>query len=185
MLQIRPANRTDCAELAILDDLGSQGLAQYVWAKDSRDNRVTPFEHGRNLLMEDSDAYSWRNATVAEKDGEILGMILGYEMPEDVKGTEDPVLSPLAYLQVKSAGNWYLDTLAVYARARGNGIGRQLLQSECGKAGKRTISVVTEDDNVRALSLYSSEGFDEVERRKQVKFSDSNSREWVLLTRPA
>jgi ribosomal protein S18 acetylase RimI-like enzyme len=115
-------------------------------------------------------------------------MSLSYmaEPPQPPRGVADPVLAPLIELAALAAGTWYVDALAVYSAYRGRQAGRLLMEAEIARADGRAMSLITEDDNARALALYASLGFREAARRDCVKFKPAQTtRAFVLLKRPA
>lgn len=188
-MHIRPARRSDAADLAILDDMASSGLASWLWQGAVDAGKAgTAFERGRQKLGSDKGPVSWRNALVLEIDGDVAGMSLSYmaEPPQPPRGVADPVLAPLIELAALAAGTWYVDALAVYSAYRGRQAGRLLMKAEIARAEGRAMSLITEDDNERALALYASLGFREAARRDCVKFKPAQTtRAFVLLKRPA
>jgi ribosomal protein S18 acetylase RimI-like enzyme len=64
-----------------------------------------------------------------------------------------------------SAGEFYLDSLAVLPCFRGCGVGRALLSTACNRAfaaGHMRVGLIVDFDNPRAEKLYSSLGFERV-----------------------
>ena len=189
MVHIRPAKRSDAADIAILDDIASSGLASYVLQQGVADGRYnTPMEFGRDgyAFFVDSP-YSWKNALIAEIEGDVAGSLLAFALtggPGD-SGLVDPVLEPIDRLKARAVGTRFIDSLAVYTRYRGNGVGKALVQAELARADG-AVSLLTDSNNERALTLYRSLGFAEVERRPVVPLSQGfTAKEWVLLMRPA
>jgi ribosomal-protein-alanine N-acetyltransferase len=80
-----------------------------------------------------------------------------------------------------AAGEAEILTLAVAPPARGQGLGRALLQSAAGHAaslGAASIFLEVGADNPAALALYASLGFGRVGQRKA--YYASNADAWVL-----
>lgn len=188
-MHIRPATRADSADLAILDDIASSGLASWLWSGAFACGEAgTALEHGRQKFAAGEGDISWRNASIAEVDGDVAGMSVSYPLAIVTEPDEAPnaVLKPLYELLTVIKGHRYIDALAVYNRHRGRGIGRGLMRHEIGRSKGATVSLITEDDNETALGLYRALGFTELARRPCNKFSPKQTtREWVLLTRPA
>jgi len=188
-LNIRPATRADSADLAILDDIASSGLAAWLWTGAVKAGKAgTPQEYGRRKFAAGKGDLSWRNALIAEFDGDTAGMTLSYPRASDIEPPSPPnaVLAPLIELLNLAKGTWYIDALAVYTAHRGSGVGRVLMQAEIERAKGGAMSLITEDDNTRAQALYFSLGFGETARRSCTKFSSNQTtRQWLLLTRPA
>ena len=186
---LRPAEKRDAAELAILVDLASHGFADWLWSGAIEAGvSDTALERGRAMMREDGAPGAWQDATVAEHGGEIAGVSIGYDLDESVRGiaAPHPVLAPLLALQVQVIGSRFIDSLGVYRHHRGKGIGRALLAHEIEKAQGRQVSLITESHNDTALRLYGVHGFVERARLAAVPlFENSKRHDWVLLTRNA
>ncbi len=187
-MHIRPATRADSADIVILDDIASSGLASHVLQVGVREGKYDrPLEFGRDGYAFMDGLYSWKNVLIAETEDGIAGMSLSFDLtggPGD-KGLPDPVLDPLEALKAQAVGTRMIDSVAVYTRFRGRGIGRALVEAELARAAGSS-SIITDDTNARALALYQSLGFAEQARAPFIAFSDNHAAtHWVLLTRPA
>jgi ribosomal protein S18 acetylase RimI-like enzyme len=186
---LRPAERKDAAELAILVDIGSHGFASWVWFAEVTSGKAdTSLEQGRLKMSRDGEWGSWQNAVVAEAYGEVAGAAVGYELGEGIHAlqTDRAALVPVITMQKTVAGGWFIGTLAVYRHLRGIGIGMKLLGDQIDKANGLPVSLITSSDNEAALSLYKKNGFSEADRADAVPiFESSRKHEWVLLTRLA
>jgi len=187
-LHIRPATRADSADIVILDDIASSGLASHVLQAGVRDGAYDrPLEFGRDGYAFIDGPFSWKNVLIAETGDGVAGMSLSFDLtggPGD-KGLDDPVLEPLEALKAQVVGTRMIDSVAVYRRFRGQGIGRALVQAELARATGPS-SIITDDSNAAALALYQSLGFEEQARAQYRAFSDNHTAtQWVLLTRPA
>ncbi|WP_331374148.1 GNAT family N-acetyltransferase [Sinorhizobium chiapasense] len=184
---LRPARRSEAAELAVLIDIASHGFAAWLWYGGVlRGVAETAFEHGRNKLREDVGRGTWCDAIVAEVEDEIAGVAVSYAIDPSVHEIEakHQVLVPLLALQKQVVGHWFIDSLGVYKHRRGRGIGRALLEHEIARAGSAPVSLITESHNERAQALYRINGFEEVVRIEAVPlFEDSRKHDWVLFTR--
>ncbi|OAP34446.1 acetyltransferase [Sinorhizobium glycinis] len=184
---LRPAMRSEAAELAILVDIASHGFASWLWYGGVLSKSAeTAFEHGRNRMRQDSGLGTWRDAVVAVLGDEIVGVAISYAIDTSISEIEPkhPVLAPLLALQKQVVGHWFIDSLGVYTAHRGKGIGRALLENEFSRAGKAPVSLITESHNDKAQSLYRVKGFEEVARARAVPlFEDSRKHDWVLFTR--
>lgn len=186
---LRKATRQDAAELAILIDIASHGLASWMWYGAVIDGRTdTSFERGRQRMLEDGDRpAAWKNAMVAEVDGDVAGAVIAYRLDENLANAvpPHPVIEPLMALQCEALGSWYIDSLAIYRAYRRQGIGRKLLEDQLARA-TADASLITESDNGTAQALYRSEGFVETARRQAVPLSENSKRhDWVLMIRKA
>ena len=188
-MNIRPATRADSADIAVLDDIASSGLAAWLWNGAVKAGKASSaLEFGRQKFASGTGDASWRNALIAEIDGDTAGMTVSYPRTSDIEPPSPPnaVLAPLIELLNLAKGTWYVDALAVYTAHRGGGVGRVLMQAEIERAKGGVMSLITEDDNTRAQALYFSLGFGETARRPCTRFSSNQTtREWLLLTRPA
>jgi ribosomal protein S18 acetylase RimI-like enzyme len=188
-LLIRRAERRDAAELAILADIASHGFASWLWYGAVIKGEVdTAMERGRARMADDTLDDGWRNASIAEIDGETVGASVGHAVPENLaKGSSPhPSLAPLFMLQQRIIGHWFIDSVAVYRPHRGKGIGRRLVQHEVSRAGNAELGLITESHNATAQGLYKALGFQERARVDAYSISENNRPfQWVLMTRPA
>ncbi|HEV7307897.1 GNAT family N-acetyltransferase [Ensifer sp.] len=184
---IRPAERREAAELAILVDIAAHGFASWLWYGSVQHGVTdTAFERGRNKLREDQGPGNWRDALVAEVDDEVAGLSVAYAIGADVSEVVagHPVLEPLLALQRQIAGHWFIESLGVYRHQRGRGVGGSLLAREFKRAGPAPVSLITESHNMKAQALYRANGFDEAARVEAVPlFEESKKHDWVLFTR--
>jgi len=187
VLVLRAAERKDAAELAVLVDIASHGFATWLWyGAVMRGDKDTAMEQGRSRMRNDHEPGTWKDATVAEWDGEIAGVSIGYDLEESVRDmvAPHPVIKPLLDLQVTVIGSRFIDSLGVYRHHRRKGIGRALLAREIEKAEGRQVSLITESHNKTAQALYFASGFVEKARLPAVPlFEDSKRHDWVLLAR--
>jgi ribosomal protein S18 acetylase RimI-like enzyme len=187
VLVLRAAERKDAAELAVLVDIASHGFATWLWyGAVMRGDKDTAMEQGRSRMRNDHEPGTWKDATVAEWDGEIAGVSIGYDLEESVRDmvAPHPVIKPLLDLQVTVIGSRFIDSLGVYRHHRRKGIGRALLAREIEKAKGRQVSLITESHNKTAQALYFASGFVEKARLPAVPlFEDSKRHDWVLLAR--
>jgi len=144
---IRRAGKGDAAELAILADICSHGFASWFWYGAVLDgSKETAFEQGRCFMRSDTHRAAWKDASVAVIDDEIAGLVIGHAIEPSTAGetAPHPVVEPLLALQKTLAGHWYVDTLGVYRRHRGKGLGKRLLEHEMARGEGRPISLITE-----------------------------------------
>ena len=188
-MHIRNAKLPDCADLAILDDIAGHGLTSHVWAIAAKGaGTASAFEFGRDTYRSHDTPCNWTNARIAEQDGELAGMAVGYRLPEDSDFSRPihPLFAPVYRLFAKATGSWLLDALAVYTRHRGQGLARRLLADQVQRATGHAMALVCADDNAPALSLYAAHGFETAARAPFVAHGKPrNTREWLLLKRPA
>ncbi|MBW9061797.1 GNAT family N-acetyltransferase [Rhizobium herbae] len=187
VLVLRAAQRKDAAELAVLVDIASHGFATWLWyGAVMRGDKDSAMEQGRSRMRNDHEPGTWKDAMVAEWDGEIAGVSIGYDLEESVRDmvAPHPVIKPLLDLQVTVIGSRFIDSLGVYRHHRRKGIGRALLAREIEKAKGRQVSLITESHNETAQALYFASGFVEKARLPAVPlFENSKRHDWVLLAR--
>ena len=124
------------------------------------------------LAARDVSQYSYRNALVAEVDGDVVGAIIGYD-----GARLEELRKPLYELMIEkfgsvrpvedetSAGEFYLDSLAVLPEYRGCGVGAALLAAARDRAfaaGHERVGLIVDLANPRAEALYQSLGFQRV-----------------------
>jgi len=193
-ITLRPAKKSDAADLALLDNLAGHGISLWFWQKAMGATRLgDAFIYGKNRLTADDAFYGWRGTNVAvDNDDCVLGSVCSYINPEnDEDGKEvkraAPVFVPVFELFEKVIGSWLIDSLAVFPNVQGQGIGKRLLDDSLrrGKAlGSTEASLVTEDSNENAIGLYEARGFKTIATRKYIEFDGpSATNEWLLMTK--
>ncbi|MCR4765004.1 MAG: GNAT family N-acetyltransferase [Bacteroidaceae bacterium] len=118
--------------------------------------------------------YSYRNALIAYVNGVAAGAIVGYDgaMLQQLK---QPTLSYIhqqtgTMLQITDetqAGEFYLDTLAVFPAFRHQGVAKQLILAFCENAsikGHQHVGLLVDVSNPQAEELYHSLGFKRINR---------------------
>lgn len=192
-VHLRPALKSDSADLALLDNIAGFGLSHWLWQRLGNTDRVEQaYVYGREKFTDDSSPHGWKSATVAIENDMIIGMATSYIMPTPDKDEYTalkqmaPVFAPVFELHEYVAGNWYLDAIATYPQARGKGIGSMLMDDSLIKGrhiGAKKISLVAEDCNKNAVAFYKSRGFVLVASRPMVDFEYVNgSKNWLLMT---
>jgi ribosomal protein S18 acetylase RimI-like enzyme len=191
-LVIRPARKADASDIALLVNIAAHGGPAEGWAVDKdADGTYDPIEVGRLRALRDTGPFTWRNATMAESDGEIVGMVLGYREPDEappVPADAPPFFVPLYELEGEAAGHWYINMLGVYVSSRGKGIGSKLLdvaEARRAETKARGLALIVEDVNAGARKLYERRGFAVHARRKIVPFPGGgpDGEEWLLMVK--
>lgn len=183
---IRPAERSDAADLARLVDLAGEGLPAYFWTMAAEPGE-TAVDVGIRRAERDEGAFSWRNAVVAEIGGGVAGALIDYriaDVPEPLD-EQPPMFRPLQELENQALGTHYVNVLATYPRFRGRGVGSRLLaEAEAHGSGARGMSLIVADGNGTARRLYERAGYVERARARMVKEDwASESSEWVLMVK--
>lgn len=124
------------------------------------------------LAVREVSQYSFRNALVAEVDGDVVGAIIGYD-----GARLEELRKPLYELMIEkfgnvptvedetSAGEFYIDSIAVLPQWRGCGVGGALLSAVRDRAfaaGHERVGLIVDFANPRAEALYNSLGFERV-----------------------
>ena len=77
----RPATKADAAALAVLVDIAGEGLPAYLWST-LRAPGQSLLEVGRERAGREEGGFSYRNAIIAELDGEIAAALVGYRLDD-------------------------------------------------------------------------------------------------------
>ncbi|WP_421723638.1 GNAT family N-acetyltransferase [Bauldia sp.] len=185
---IRPATLRDATHLTALVDIAGEGLASYFWSQMAEPAQ-SPFEVGRARAQRDDGSFTWRNAHVAEIDGEVVGALVGYRIPDEPDDDELPeIVRPLGELEAEAPGYWYVNVLAVFPEYRGRGVGAALLRDADAIGRERApagMAIIVASYNDGAIRLYGRHGYREAARRDIVPFPGAPpGGAWVLLTKP-
>ena len=162
--KMRPAQKTDALALAKLIDTAGEGIPSWLWAKQAGDGQ-SPLDIGVQRASREEGGFSYKNAMVAEHDGAVAGMLLSYaitEAPEDDPDSLPPAIAPFVELEAHSVGTWYINALAVFPRARGRGIGSDLLclaETLAVDNGQTKLSIQVYAQNHGAVRLYQRMGY--------------------------
>ena len=167
---LRRAGDGDSRKIAELFRISAGGVADYIW------QLLAPEFPGLSLLDigecrygREGEAFSYQHCTIADRDGEVAGMLHGYEMPAGTAPEDDPVLRPYAELEVP--GSFYISGVAVYDRFQGAGIGNQLMDHARQIAmadGLSSLCLIVFAQNEGAVSLYRWLGYKIADRRAVV-----------------
>ncbi len=141
-----------------------------LWAIGIADAKDTDIKKLSNVCAMEDVLYSYENTLIAEVDGQPAGIMISYDGAlysalriktfSEVGSSMKCDLSTMA--DETTAGEYYLDSLAVSHEFRHRGIGRALLTAaiEQGKAlGIEKATLLVSPKNTHALRLYSSLGF--------------------------
>lgn len=188
-MNIREARISDTAHLVRFINMAADDLPLHFWRK-TVGSEGDPWALGQERAARETGNFSYRNAWLAEIDGEIAACLLGYaaENPGPIDADTPAIFVPLLELEALAPGSWYLNVLATYQDFRGKGLGSALLAraEKIAAAGNfPTISLIAADTHQDALRLYAAKGYREVARRPVVKEDwDVAASEWILFTKP-
>jgi ribosomal protein S18 acetylase RimI-like enzyme len=191
-LTIRPATRSDASEVALLVNIATHGGIRLGWEHDARaEGTYDPLEVGRLDMLDEESELNWRNATMAESDGEVAGMLLGYPEPDEMgpfPGNLEGFLVPIVELEWLAAGQWFISMLGVHAPWRGRGVGSRLLavaEDKRAETKRRGLALIVEDRNIGARALYERMGFAVTASRPMRHYPDGTqpSKDWLLMVK--
>jgi GNAT superfamily N-acetyltransferase len=166
---LRAARPDDCRRIAELFRISSDGIADYVWSRLQKEYPgLSLLEIGERRYARENTAFSYQNCVVAERAGEVVGMLHAFVIEPAAAATlePDPVLRPYAELEVP--GSLYVSGLALLPGERGRGVGARLLQVARERArelGCPEVSLICFAANEGARRLYAREGFRVIDRR--------------------
>lgn len=163
----RAAVKGDAPEIAALFRISSDGVAEYVWSGMSSEYPgLSPIEIGAARYSSKDGNFSYRNCVVAERDGEVVGLLCTFPIPDRSEASSepsepsDPVMEP--YERLEAPGSLYICSLALFDGHRGAGIGTEMLslaRSEARDRGFDILSLLVFEENEGAVRLYEREGF--------------------------
>ena len=188
-MSIRAARATDADHLTRFINMAADDLPLHFW-KRSVGAEGDPWAYGRERAARETGNFSFRNAWLAEANGEVAACLLGYpaDEPAPIAPDTPPIFVPLLELEALAPGAWYLNVLATYEAHRGKGLGSALLakaEDIARTAGHQTISLIAEDTHQDALRLYTAKGYREVARRPVVKGDwQVEAQDWILMVKP-
>jgi ribosomal protein S18 acetylase RimI-like enzyme len=160
--------------MAELMDIAGHGLPAYVWSL-SAESGQEPIEVGTARAAREDGNFSYRNAVVAEEDGEVVALLLAYRLPQDGEGVDPDevpeLMRPLVELDLLAPGTFYVNGLAVLPAHQGRGLGSRLLEVAnvlAAEAGCDELSIQVFEQNEAALRLYERHGYRIAARRQAV-----------------
>jgi ribosomal protein S18 acetylase RimI-like enzyme len=189
MLVLRPATNGDARAIAELMDIAGERIPSIMWSAAALPGQ-TALEVGAMRAARRHVSFSFENATIAESEGEVLGMLLGYPIdgtdPGDLSAVP-PMIRPLVRLECLAPGTWYLNAVATVPHYRGKGLGRLMLNKADAlalEAGRAVTSLIVAGSNEHAVRLYEGYGYRVAQREPVVPHPDLHTRgDWLLMTR--
>lgn len=185
---LRSATPADCAHLVLFADMATRRLTSFLWGQMAAPGQSV-FEIGRNVIRHAEGHFThFANWRVAEHEGEVVGALNGYVIPEpsDTPPAVPEVVKPLNELKNMATGTWYVSAAAIYPEHQGRGFGARLLaegESMARSAGKAQMTLMVGSFNPGAYRLYQRCGFTEWARRPFCAFPGSDEGEWILMVR--
>jgi len=186
---LRPGTLDDADALAELINYAGEGMPHYLWGKMAQAGE-TAWDVGRRRACRDEGSFSYRNAVVADVEGEAVACLIGYVIPDApvvIDKAMPAMFVPLQELENVAPSTWYINVLAAQPRFRGQGLGTKLIltaEEKAIEAGCKGLSIIVADANSGARSLYERLGYDVQATRPMVKEDwESPAANWVLLTK--
>jgi ribosomal protein S18 acetylase RimI-like enzyme len=187
--RLRQGAIDDANALAELINYAGEGLPLYLWSGMAEEGE-TAWDVGRRRAQRDEGSFSYRNAVIAEVDGQPAACLIGYAIPGEPApiGSDMPAMFvPLQELENLAPDTWYINVLAARPEFRGRGLGTRLIElaeEKAAEAGCGGLSIIVSDANRGARRLYERCGCTEAATRPMVKETWENAgRNWVLLTK--
>ncbi len=189
-MNIRKAVKTDAPELAHLINIAGEGMPEYLWS-GMAENGDTAMDTGIKRAGRDEGGFSYRNATVADLDGRVAGMVLDYLQPDPYDAgdidTLPGVVRPLIELEAMEAGSWYVNAIAIHEPYRRRGLATALLalsETSALMAGTDRISIIVAARNKTAYNLYASRGYRERASKPIVPYPGCrHGGDWLLMVK--
>lgn len=179
--RFRAATVNDCPKIAQLFSIASGGVADYIWSTLQADYpSLSLMEIGTKRYAEGETDFSYRNSVVVECD-DVIGMMVTFPVQaseaesehnsevannSEVSSSETNVLAPYYRLKLKALETWYIGGLALFPEFRVQGIGSHLLsiaRQQAQEQGFPELSLLTFEQNERAVKLYKRNGFKVIE----------------------
>jgi ribosomal protein S18 acetylase RimI-like enzyme len=161
-IQLRPAQPANAEVAAVL--LYSAYTHTQVAYPLPKEQAQEWIKHLQRYFRQDGNRFSYQNIHVAERDSEIVGLVLGFGGRDEsqLNAAVGPWLEREAH-----DDEWYVDALAVFKNWTRHGIGTSLMQTAERQArqqgySKLALNVATE--NQQALDMYTHLGYMATER---------------------
>ena len=165
-LKIRKATPDDAPLLLSVVDMASGGVVPALWsqmAPPGTDSSIV----GRALIEAEAGEFSYRNASIAEREGAKLGGLIGYVLPTTPQPIGPDI--PEAFVEIEKLAqlvpdHWYINFMAAVPEGRRQGVGAALLNAAEEQARKRFcpgLALIVAASNEDAIRVYRQAGFAE------------------------
>ena len=186
-IQLRAAEPQDAKDMAKLLNIAGEGLPESIWTGLTGPNEVA-LDVGARMALRENVNFSWKNAVMAECEGEIAGMVLAHETssePEPMDQEAHPSLRPLTKLENQVPNTKYITAIATYESFRGYGIARKLLSKAEDNPGKNGMSMIMLNRNKAAMEYCVAMGYRDVAQAPVIKLNwETENTTWHLLRKP-
>ena len=142
------------------------GFIAWVVTQGMHMDKVPPFL--KTVGVRDDTLYSWRNTRLLKCEGRLAGGLVSYdgatheEMRKNTWVMPDGRLLSSGNVPETTAGEYYLDSLAIVPEFRGHGLWRALFDDAVEMAkekGFHRITLICDEDYPKLAQLYTSYGF--------------------------
>lgn len=188
-IEYRAARKMECLKLAQYINETAGGLLDFLYYG------LIPGRETIDLLAEflaDGDRYdSYTSITVAEYQGEIVGLVSSYPASYHKVDHEMEEFFPKArldsvrgFFDTRIDDSYYLSAIFVDDKFRGRGIGSKLISLTKEKAknyGYHELTLLVLENNDVALEVYRKNGFKKVKHAKLGKNDFMSNTEGVFL----
>ncbi|WP_317930698.1 GNAT family N-acetyltransferase [Halioxenophilus sp. WMMB6] len=189
-MNIENAVKGDAAELAYLINLAGEGIPEYLWS-DMAEAGESAMAVGAQRAAREEGGFSYRNARVIREAGELLGMIIDYQLddPYSLAELDDypEVVKPLVLLEAKVPGSWYINAIATRESARGRGVASKLMAEAEARAqaqGVAKASLIVASENSSAKALYCKLGYQVIDSLPVALYPGAlHGGEWLLMVK--
>lgn len=186
-INLRPATPDDAKDMAILADIAGEGLPSSIWQGMAYPDE-SALEVGARRAERSEGVFSWKNALMADVDGETAGMMISYitaSVPEPLSEDMHPIVRPLLKLENQALETRYINILATYDAFRRKGVAHRLMEEAERRPGRNGMSLITTDRNARGREFYEALGYRDVAQAPVIKTNwDTPSQTWHLLRKP-
>lgn len=185
-VRLRAAVRDDAEAIAALINIGGEGLPRTLWARWANYGQ-DPMDVGQRRVKRDAGILTWKHAVVAEKSGEVAGVVLSHavgQSPAEMTSDTHPMLRPLSRLENHALNTRHVNVLAVFPEVRRKGIGTQLMAHAEQKPGAEGMSLILTDTNKAGRAFCRALGYIEVKEMPIVQGDwKTQNKAWILLTK--
>ena len=158
----------DCSKIAEGIDLASGGIVEFLFHGLLRNN--TAAEVMADFLRDETGYDSYKNAIVAEYQGDIIGIVYSYpakfhEISEETKEffPSDRLMLLADFFNSRVDNSLFLDSIYVDEKFRGQGVGSKLIALTKQKAkdnGYKQLSLMVMNENMTARRAYERNNFE-------------------------
>jgi ribosomal protein S18 acetylase RimI-like enzyme len=167
---LRQARKDDARHVAELIVIAGDQKPNFPYVPECKGDGPIDLAWLRSVRRDES--FAIRHSTIAEINGQVAGVMLGYKLLRkgELRASESlaPCLRPVMDPGPDLTGAFYVNTLSIYPPYQKHGLGARLLDKANQKAlksGCSGVSLEVMEDNLPAARFYARQGFKLVKRR--------------------